>query len=243
LKLISIFSPLRCTPSFMLGRTPLRPGAQPAAKVRALALLRALHARAPLGSSRAPANIGRQSLSHINTVDTHTHMDGSHLPTTIQPTWSFHRLLSAPVPHHHFVVECVRVWCFDLLTLHWMLATPPTLSTSTHAKCAQPDVQPSAQPALQPDVTKVRGTPPFCFSGGWDKECGTPLLPSTHSLPRRCSGGVSWLAAHNTEAMQSCCHVLLGSLAAAHEKHASPHSIHRPYNSLLHHWYRVGEVC
>jgi hypothetical protein len=45
-----------------------------------------------------------------------------------------------------------------------------------------------------------------------------------------------------TEAMQSCCHVLLGSLTATHEKYASPRSIHRPYNSLLHHWLRAMSV-
>jgi hypothetical protein len=66
-----IFSPLRCTPPLAnkctAGRTPLRPGAQPAVNNQGQSACfdvhRALHARDPLVSSRASANIGRQSLS------------------------------------------------------------------------------------------------------------------------------------------------------------------------------------
>jgi len=68
LKHISIFSPLRCTPPLATaGRTPLRPGAQPAVnnegQSACFAVHRTLHARAPLGSSRAPANIGTISVA------------------------------------------------------------------------------------------------------------------------------------------------------------------------------------
>jgi hypothetical protein len=111
-----IFSPLHCagTPTSACTATLFDQtlNQQSTTKVRALALLcahRALHARAPLGSSRPSANIGRQPLSPSPTQSRST----ARLPAAASAA------RQAPLCDGH----TTKVWCFDLLTLQWMLAT------------------------------------------------------------------------------------------------------------------------
>jgi hypothetical protein len=133
--------------SGMSSRT-LRPHAQPAVyhqgQSACFAVQRALHTRAPLGSSRTPQWQPTSDLSSPSLASRHHHIrvrtpcrDTLSFPASIQPTLSFHRLPGAhvPQPHGPFVVECVPVWCFDLLTLHWMLAAPPTQSAHACSCC------------------------------------------------------------------------------------------------------------
>ena len=176
--LLIIFSPLSSPPlaasACTAGRTPLRPGAQPAVINQGQSLLCCVSRPSCLYSSwfiargcQHPTTIS-VAIIHRNYAHTQftwtTHLPEAHLE-------GFHRLPGAPVPwpHHPFVVECMRVGFFDLLTLHLTLAAPPALSTLTHAECAQPDVP------FNPSPTKVSGIlPPSCFSGGWDKRVWHP---------------------------------------------------------------------
>jgi hypothetical protein len=84
--------------------------------------------------------------------------------------------------------------------------------------------------------SKVRGAPPFCFSGGWDKR-SSPICS-----PRRCGGGARWLAAHNTKVMQHCWPCALGitrcRVREAPQRTRSPTRFTLPTTA----WCRVGEV-
>jgi hypothetical protein len=131
------------------------------------------------------------------------------------------------------------VWCFDLLTLHWMLAAPPTLSMLPHAECAQPDVQPSAQPPLQPDVTKVRCIPSrlSVFRVGGTKECGTPLSPLLTSA-LQWWGEVAGSAQHRGEAkLLAMCSGIIRCQALQRTRPPTRFTV--PTTACC----RVGEVC
>jgi hypothetical protein len=106
---------------------------QSSTKVRAcFAVHRTLHARAPLGSSRAPANIRQQSLSPslIHMLSTRH----AHGRLCFPPFYAADLELplpGAPVPwpHHPFVVGCMRA-SFLICSLNLDARRLPALSTS-----------------------------------------------------------------------------------------------------------------
>jgi len=95
-------------------------------------------------------------------------------------------------------------------------AAPPTyvgMSCRTLRPHAQPAVYQQGQSACFAVQRALHTRAPL----GSSRTRGTPLFPSTlHPLPRRCSGGARWLAAHNTEAKQRCWPCALGPVAARH---------------------------
>jgi hypothetical protein len=92
----------------------------------------------------------------------------------------------------------------------------PSHPTLPHAECAQPDCSTKRSTALNTTPSPPNPTSPtkvralFHFSGVGGTKCVAPP-----PLSRPVVVIARWLAAHSTEAG----HVLLGSLAAAHEKH------------------------
>jgi hypothetical protein len=217
------------------GRTPLRPGAQLAVINQGQSLL--CCASCPCSSwfvARACQHPTTISVAIIHT-HIHTHMDGS--PTCSRPG-ALQPLARRTSRHGHTTPLSLSVYVCSLLICLLCIVCSPHLP---HCPCCR-TLNVLNQTFNQAPSRRLQGEmyplPPFYFSGGWDKRVWHPPLPSAHLSVTVV--GARKLAAHNTEAMQSCWPCALRPFAARHLNARARFTV--PRNSLLHHkgWARFA---